>query len=151
MFCERDRKLIKRAYILHFLNNLAKLPENKLGVVSGKYMYIGADFKKIANGDPMAMTSEYWWKKHILVMDRWSQKSFFRTLWDSTLGKIWNKLMGNFRSFELDVWKDAADGQILFSDKENATIAFENGGLTQYDDANVGTMDHLKKILMAIN
>ena len=59
--------------------------------------------------------------------------------------------MGNFRSFELDVWKDAADGQILFSDKENATIAFENGGLTQYDDANVGTMDHLKKILMAIN
>ena len=150
MFSSRSRKYYKRAYIMLFLGKLAKLPENKLGTFSGKYMYIGADFEKIANGEKMALASDYWWKRHILAMDRWCQKSFFRTLWDSTLGKIWEKLKGNFRSFELDVWKDAADGQILFSDKENATIAFENGGLTQYDDANIGTMDHLKKVLMSV-
>ena len=150
MFSSRSRKYYKRAYMMLFLGKLAKLPENKLGTFSGKYMYIGADFEKIANGEKMALESDYWWKRHILAMDRWCQKSFFRTLWDSTLGKIWEKLKSNFRSFELDVWKDAADGQILFSDKENATIAFENGGLTQYDDANIGTMDHLKKVLMSV-
>ena len=29
-------------------------------------------------------------------------------------------------------------------------MTFENGGLVQYDDPYVGSMDHLKKILMAI-
>ena len=150
MYNKANRAYYKRLFIALFLDHLAKSSENKLGTISAKYMYVGADFKKIAGGDKMALRSDYWWKRHILAMDRWSQTRFLRDVFDLTVGKILGKLKTTFTSHDRAIWRDRADGQILFSDKENATLAFENGGVTQYDDANVGTMDYLKKILMAI-
>ena len=147
-FAMENCKGIKRRLIMQYLQDVANAGPNKLGTFSAKYIYAGNLTDVIK--DPNALKSDYTWKSQVLVLDRYFQNSFFRTLWDSTIGKIWNKLKENFRSFELDVWKDAADGQILFSDKENATMTFENGGLVQYDDPYVGSMDHLKKILMAI-
>ena len=147
-FAMENCKGIKRRLIMQYLQDVANAGSNKLGTFSAKYIYVGNLTDVIK--DPEALKSDYTWKSQVLVLDRYFQNSFFRTLWDSTIGKIWNKLKENFRSFELDVWKDAADGQILFSDKENATMTFENGGLVQYDDPYVGSMDHLKKILMAI-
>ena len=150
MFNKTNRAYYKRLYLALFLDHLVNHSENKLGMVSGKYMYIGANFEKIASGEKMALNSDYWWKKHILVMDRWSQLSFFRTVFDATIGKLLSKLKGTFTSYDREIWRDKADGQILFSDKENATLAFENGGVTQYETDDYGTMDHLKKILMAM-
>ena len=58
-----------------------------------------------------------------------------------------NKLHSNFQSLDQNIWEDGKDGQILFSDKEDTTLNFEGNGLHDEHDANIGSMEHLRKIL----
>jgi len=95
---------------------------------------------------------EYYWKRQIQIMDHfWQKHKFWRGLMENTYNKFVDKFKSNFVPFDREVWSDKADGQILFSDKEGSTLNFQGEGLHEESDSNIGTMDHLKKVLMGLN
>ena len=48
------------------------------------------------------------------------------------------------------MWENTPDGQILFSDQDNATLNFQGEGLHRETAANQGTMEYLKKVLLKV-
>ena len=146
----------RRAFILLFLRNVYESNENKVDSKiygnSGKYIYIGYEPKHILDPKKVPLDNDYWWKRQILVIDRWNQNSWLRAIWDSTVDKFWENVKGTFsmgkKEKERQVWNEKnLEGQILFSDKENCTLSFEGEGLHKETDANQGNMAHLKWML----
>ncbi|MBR1502934.1 MAG: hypothetical protein IJ618_03505 [Prevotella sp.] len=145
------RTRFKRLMMLFFLHQVYQHASNK----SEKYLSIGFDVDKEAKGDNWRNPNIYYWRELILKMDRHHklQNNLARTLWDNTLMKVWNKFKSNVPSFVSDkkTWADTPDGQILFSDQDDKTLNFDNEGhLEKKTSANVGTLDHLKKVLIGI-
>ena len=150
-FGEKGRTYFKRAFLLVFLRQVADLPENRLGVISGKYIYIGYDINKVTNPDQLPLDVDYWWKRQVDIIDRWSQNSLLRGLWDSTIVPFWERCKANFAGLkDKQVWDADFDGQILFSDREDATISFEGEGVHRETDANQGNVKHLKWMLRSL-
>ena len=138
----------RRAFLLVYLKNVYDDPKN----AGGKYIYIGYNVDKVTNPKVVDITVDYWWKRQIKAMDRWSQNSLWRSIWDGTIQKFWTALYDNSvglfkKETDREVWDSNLDGQILFSDKEDSTLSFEGEGLHKETDANHGTMNHLKWIL----
>ena len=77
--------------------------------------------------------------------------NYKRKLRDSTAGIFLSTAKKIAAPFDRDIWNDAADGQILFSDQESKTLNFQGEGLHEESSSNIGTLDHLKKELMAMN
>ena len=94
---------------------------------------------------------EHYWKRQILNMDHtWQRFKLWRTLYEGTVDALISKFHSNFQSLDQDVWESTKDGQILFSENEGSTLNFDGTGLVEQSHANIGTMDHLKKVLMTI-
>ena len=97
------------------------------------------------------MDSEYWWKRQVDVIDRWSQNSFLRGLWDNIVKKVLDRIFANFKGLkDKEVWDADLNGQILFSDREDSTLSFEGEGLHKETDGNQGNIRHLKWMLRDI-
>ena len=148
-----NAKYFRRAFILLYLKKVYDSADNTLNGKPGKYIYIGYNEADVTNAKKVPLDNDYWWKRQILVIDRWCQNSWLRTLWDSTVKKLlddaYNNTIGMFKAQkDRQVWADGNyDGQILFSDKEDSTLRFEGEGLRRETDANQGNMAHLKWML----
>ena len=142
----------RRALLLIFLRNVFDSAENEPKGNDGKYIYIGYKIDDITNPKKVPLNNDYWWKRQILVIDRYCQNSWWRTIWDSTIARFWGAIkdnsIGMLKVFDRTVWKDLDyEGKILFSDKEDTTLSFEGEGLHKETDANQGNMAHLKWML----
>ena len=149
-----NKTLFKRAAILKFLYAVYKEQdaENKQHPTSPKmYLYIGYDAEKVIRDKSAPMDSEYWWKRQVDVIDRWSQNSFLRGLWDNVVKKVLDRIFANFKGLkDKEVWDADLNGQILFSDREDSTLSFEGEGLHKETDGNQGNIRHLKWMLRDI-
>ena len=146
-FAMQNKKLHKRKLLLAFINEVAHSPQN----VQNKYFECNLKMDYVMT--TQSLRQEYYWNRMVVNLDRDKrlQKSRYgRTIWDNTLGMVWKKIKSNFVPFDRDIWNDKADGQILFSDQENKTLNFQGEGLHEESSSNIGTLDHLKKELMAI-
>ena len=161
LYGETKRKFFRRAFLLLFLKNVYDSPENKkespgkldkLTQNTFKYIYIGYKEADVTDPKKVDLSVDYWWKRQIHAIDRYSQNSLLRTLWDSTAGKLLNDLYDNTvgmfkKETDRQVWGAELAGQILFSDKEDSTISFEGEGVHRETDANQGNIAHLKWML----
>ena len=146
-FAMSNKKIFKRRVLLSFIDLVSKNGQNQ----GNKYITCGLTMDKVMKSE--SLKQEYYWNRTVLYLDRSSKlqnHNFWRTVLDNTVLKVWDKLKSNFAPFDRDIWNDKADGQILFSDQENSTLNFEGEGVHQETSSNIGTLDHLKKELMAI-
>ena len=94
---------------------------------------------------------EHYWQRQVNTIDHFIQSTkFWRMLYDGTVDLFVSKFHSNFQSLDQDVWESTKDGQILFSENEGSTVNFNGTQLEEQSRANIGTMDNLKKVLMAI-
>ena len=146
-FAMPNKKLYKRRLLLAFVNEVAHSPQNALH----KYMECNLNMDKVLHSE--SLRQEYYWNRTVLNFDRdkkLQRHSFWRAVLDSTFLAAWKKFKSNFAPFDTDIWNDKVDGQILFSEHENSTLNFQGEGLHEENSSNIGTLDHLKKELMAI-
>ena len=138
-------KVFKRKLILCFIYNVAHSEAN----TGNKYIKIEYKYDKIKNNKDYE--EEHYWKRQVVNMDHYIQKyKFLRMLMENTVNKFTDKLKSNFVPFDKEMWGDKQEGQILFSENESSTLNFNGTQLHEESDANIGTMDYLKKVLLAI-
>ena len=144
-FSKNNKLVVKRKLILAFIYNVGHADFNFMD----KYIKERLDFDKIKN--TRVLKQDYYWKRQINIIDRkWQTSKLWRAIWEHSGISLKHKFFDNFKSFDLDIWSDKAKGEILFSDHEDSTLNFEGTGLHEEKDANIGTMEHLRKVLMEI-
>ena len=75
---------------------------------------------------------EFYWNRTVFNLDRaekYQRNNYKRKLRDSTAGIFLSTAKKIAAPFDRDIWNDAADGQILFSDQESKTLNFQGEGL----------------------
>ena len=158
---ESHQTFFRRAFLLLFLKNAYDAEENKkenpgkldkLTKNTFKYFYIGYKEADVTDPKKVDLSVDYWWKRQVHAIDRYSQNSLVRTLWDNTAGKLLNDIYDNTvgmfkKETDRQVWGSEKEGQILFSDREDSTLSFEGEGLHKETDANQGNIAHLKWML----
>ena len=153
LFNKSNRLYFKRILILFFLYRVFKEQEeeNKTSLNPKMYIHITYDPKDLTNEKNVPLRQAYWWKRQVDVIDRISQNSLLRSLYESTIQKLIDRWKANYEGLkDKQVWDANYDGQILFSDKEDSTLSFEGEGVHRETDANQGTLEHLKWILRDI-
>ena len=146
-FAMANKKLFKRKLLLAFVSKVGENPEN----AKDKYFSCGLRIDEILAKE--WIRQEFYWNRTVFFLDRdkrLNRDNYGRKLWDNTFGMIGKKFMKNFTPFDRSIWNDKADGQILFSEEESKTLNFQGEGLHEESSSNIGTLDHLKKELMAI-
>lgn len=144
-FSKSNQTVVKRKLILTFIYKIGQAQFNLLG----QYIKVELDINAIKKTH--VLNQEYYWKRQVDIIDHKFQSSKLgRAIWENTILALYDKLKDNFRSLGLDAWSDKGQGEILFSDHEDSTLRFDGAGLHEEKDANIGTIDHLKKVLMEI-
>ena len=146
-FAMASKTIYKRRLLLAFIYHVAKSPAN----TKHHYMECNYDLDHVLKSE--FLRQEYYWNRTVFHLDRdrkLQKNNFGRKLWDNTLGMVGKKFKENFTPFDRSIWNDKADGQILFSEEESKTLNFQGEGLHEESSSNIGTLDHLKKELMAI-
>lgn len=146
-FAMANKKLFKRKLLLCFIHTVGKDPENE----KGKYFNCGLRIDEILKEE--WIRQEFYWNRTVFFLDRdkrMNYHNFWRKLYDNTWGMVVSNAKKIAAPFDRDIWNDTADGQILFSEKENKTLNFQGEGLHEESSSNIGTLAHLKKELMAI-
>ena len=137
--------IFKRKLLLCFIWRIANTGGNK----RNHYIEVDYDINYIRNTH--TFDQEYYWKRQVQNIDHyWQKHKFWRTLMENTYNKFVDKLKSNFAPFDKDIWNDKAEGQILFSDHEGTTLNFDGEGLHEESSSNIGTMQHLKNVLMGV-
>jgi hypothetical protein len=146
-FAMANKKMFKRKLLLTFISKVGEAPEN----AKNKYFRCGLRIDEILKAD--WILQEFYWNRTVFFLDR-SKKinytNYGRKLWDSTLGLIGKTFKSSLIPDDRKMWNDKVEGQILFSDQEDKTLNFQGEGLHEENSSNIGTLDHLKKELMAI-
>lgn len=146
-FAMANKKLFKRKLLLCFIHTVGKDPANE----KGKYFNCGLRIDEILKEE--WIRQEFYWNRTVFFLDRdkrMNYHNFWRKLYDNTWGMVVSNAKKIAAPFDRDIWNDTADGQILFSEKENKTLNFQGEGLHEESSSNIGTLAHLKKELMAI-
>ena len=146
-FAKENKKIFKRKLLLTFISKVGEAPEN----ANNKYFLCGLRIDEILKEN--WIQQEFYWNRTVFFLDR-SKKinygNYRRKLYDSTVGLFVNKLKSTLIPDDPKMWNDKVDGQILFSDQEDKTLNFQGEGVHEEKSSNIGTMDHLKKELMAM-
>lgn len=166
-----NSKFFRRSFLLLYLKKVYDSPENKVKELpeasnffgkfknavkeantNYKYIYIGYKEADVTNPENVDLNVDYWWKRQVKVIDRWSQNSWLRAIWDGTAKNLIGAFLDNTKGMwkketDRQVWNSDLNGQILFSDREDSTLSFEGEGLHKETDANQGNIEHLKWIL----
>ena len=152
-----NKKAYKRAALLTFMHYVAADPENLHKVKGTRILrqskWFAADYDlnrltKDAKRSQYYLTTEFWWKHQIEHMDHFVQNNWWRHIWDASFGHIYDKFWSNFRPLDKDMWNDGEGGQILFSDREDRTLEFnDNDHLEAKNEANMYSLAHLKEEL----
>ena len=146
-FAMQNKTFHKRKLLLAFIYEVAHSPQN----VQNKYFECNLKMDYVMT--TQSLRQEYYWNRTVFNLDRaekYQKNNYKRKLRDSTAGIFINTAKKIAAPFDRDIWNDAADGQILFSDQESKTLNFQGEGLHEESSSNIGTLDHLKKELMAI-
>ena len=146
-FAKENKKIFKRKLLLTFISEVGEAPEN----AKNKYFRCGLRIDEILKAE--WILQEFYWNRTVFFLDRSKKINFTnygRKLWDSTLGLIGKTFMSTLIPEDRSIWNDKAEGQILFSDQEDKTLNFDHEGIHEESSSNIGTMDHLKKELMAM-
>ena len=144
-FSKKNKVVVKRKLILTFIYKVGNARFNLLG----QYIMVKLDIEAIKKTH--VLNQEYYWKRQVDIIDhRFQSSKLGRAIWENVLVSVYDKFKNNFRSFGLDAWHDRGQGEILFSDHEDSTLRFDGTGLHEEKDANIGTIEHLKKVLMGI-
>jgi hypothetical protein len=146
-FAMQNKTFHKRKLLLAFINEVAHSPQN----VQNKYFECNLKMDYVMT--TQSLRQEYYWNRMVFNLDRaekYQRNNYKRKLRDSTAGIFLSTAKKIAVPFDRDIWNDAADGQILFSDQESKTLNFQGEGLHEESSSNIGTLDHLKKELMAI-
>ena len=146
-FAKENKKIFKRKLLLTFISEVGEAPEN----AKNKYFRCGLRIDEILKAE--WILQEFYWNRTVFFLDRSKKINFTnygRKLWDSTLGLIGKTFMSTLIPEDRSIWNDKAEGQILFSDQEDKTLNFDREGIHEESSSNIGTMDHLKKELMAM-
>ena len=146
-FAMQNKTFHKRKLLLAFINEVAHSPQN----VQNKYFECNLKMDYVMT--TQSLRQEYYWNRMVFNLDRaekYQKNNYKRKLRDSTAGIFISTAKKIAAPFDRDIWNDAADGQILFSDQESKTLNFQGEGLHEESSSNIGTLDHLKKELMAI-
>ena len=146
MFAMQNKAFCKRKVLLAFIYYLCKDPRT----VKGKLLTCGLNIDQVFSSE--FLRQEYYWNRTVLSFDRDKrlQNNYARKLYDSVAGLIIKNLKSFAAPFDTDIWKDKYEGQILFSDRENSTLNFQGEGIQEENNLNIGSLDNLKKMLMAI-
>ena len=146
-FAMANKKIFKRKLLLTFISKVGANAEN----ANNKYFRCGLRIDEILKAD--WILQEFYWNRTVFFLDR-SKKinytNYGRKLYDSTWGLIVKTFKSTLIPEDRSIWNDKVDGQILFSDQEDKTLNFDREGIHEESSSNIGTMDHLKKELMAI-
>ena len=146
-FAMAHKKIFKRKLLLYFISKVGEAPQN----ANNKYFRCGLRIDEILAKE--WIRQEFYWNRTVFFLDRSKKMNFTnygRKLWDSTLGLIGKTFKSTLIPEDRSIWNDKVEGQILFSDQEDKTLNFQGEGLHEESSSNIGTMDHLKKELMAI-
>ena len=146
-FAMQNKTFHKRKLLLAFIYEVAHSPQN----VQNKYFECNLKMDYVMT--TQSLRQEYYWNRTVFNLDRaekYQKNNYKRKLRDSTAGIFISTAKKIAAPFDRDIWNDAADGQILFSDQESKTLNFQGEGLHEESSSNIGTLDHLKKELMAI-
>ena len=146
-FAIANKKIFKRKLLLTFISKVGEAPEN----AKNKYFSCGLRIDEILQ--KKWILQEFYWNRTVFFLDRTKGENyhnFWRKLKDNTWGLIKNNAKKIAAPFDRDIWSDTSDGQILFSDQEDKTLNFDREGLHEESSSNIGTLDHLKKELMAM-
>ena len=146
-FAMQNKTFHKRKLLLAFIYEVAHSPQN----VQNKYFECNLKMDYVMT--TQSLRQEYYWNRMVFNLDRaekYQKNNYKRKLRDSTAGIFISTAKKIAAPFDRDIWNDAADGQILFSDQESKTLNFQGEGLHEESSSNIGTLDHLKKELMAI-
>ena len=146
MFAMQNKAFCKRKVLLAFIYYLCKDPRT----VKGKLLTCGLNIDQVFSSE--FLRQEYYWNRTVLSFDRDKrlQNNYARKLYDSVVGLIIKNAKSFAAPFDKDIWKDKYEGQILFSDRENSTLNFQGEGIQEENNLNIGSLENLKKILMAI-
>ena len=146
-FAMANKKIFKRKLLLTFISKVGANAEN----ANNKYFRCGLRIDEILKAD--WILQEFYWNRTVFFLDR-SKKinytNYGRKLYDKTAGLFVNTFKSTLIPDDRKIWNDKMEGQILFSDQENMTLNFQGEGLHEESSSNIGTMDHLKKELMAM-
>ena len=146
-FAMDNKKIFKRKLLLTFISKVGEAPEN----ANNKYFLCGLRIDEILKAK--WILQEFYWNRTVFFLDR-SKKinytNYGRKLYDSTWGLIVKTFKSTLIPEDRSIWNDKVDGQILFSDQEDKTLNFDREGIHEESSSNIGTMDHLKKELMAM-
>ena len=146
-FAMAHKKIFKRKLLLYFISKVGEAPQN----ANNKYFRCGLRIDEILAKE--WIRQEFYWNRTVFFLDRSKKMNFTnygRKLWDSTHGLIGKTFKSTLIPEDRSIWNDKVEGQILFSDQEDKTLNFQGEGLHEESSSNIGTMDHLKKELMAI-
>ncbi len=147
-FAMANKKIFKRKLLLSFISFVGKDIHNQ----NNKYFRCGLRIDEILSAE--WIRQEFYWNRTVFNLDRSeyvNHDNYRRKLHDSTVGLFANTAKKIAAPFDRDIWNDAAGGQILFSEEESKTLNFEGEGLHEESSSNIGTLDHLKLELMAMN
>jgi hypothetical protein len=146
MFAMQNKVFCKRRLLMSYINYICKDPNT----IKGQLLTCGLNMDKVFKSE--SLRQEYYWNRTVLNFDRSSklQTNFWRKMFDNTVGFIVNNAKSFVKPFDRDIWNDKADGQILFSEQENSTLNFQGEGIHEENNLNVGSLENLKKVLMAI-
>ena len=146
-FAMDNKKIFKRKLLLTFISKVGEDPEN----ANNKYFRCGLRIDEILKED--WILKEFYWNRTVFFLDR-SKKinysNYRRKLYDNTIGLFVKTFKSSLIPDDRNMWNDKVEGQILFSDQEDKTLNFQGEGLHEENSSNIGTLDHLKKELMAI-
>ena len=146
-FAMANKKLFKRKLLLTFISKVGDAPQN----ANNKYFRCGLRIDEILRDD--WIKQEFYWNRTVFFLDR-SKKinynNYRRMWWDHSFGLIAKTFKSSLIPEDRKMWNENVDGQILFSDLEDKTLNFNGEGLHEESSSNIGTMDHLKKEIMAM-
>ena len=146
MFAMQNKAFCKRKVLLAFIYYLCQDPRT----VKGKLLTCGLNIDQVFKSE--YLRQEYYWNRTVLSFDRDKrvQNNYARKLYDSVVGLILKNVKSFAAPLDSDIWKDKYEGQILFSDRENSTLNFQGEGIQEENNLNIGSLDNLKKMLMAV-
>lgn len=145
-----SKTVLKRKLMLIFLSKVGQAPGN----AKDKYIKISYKLDDIKNNN--TFNQDFYWKRQVVNIDNFFQKSnLLRTFMENTVLKTWDKIKDSTKGIydyikDREVWDEKKSGQILFSDQPDSTLNFNGNHLEVQTDANIGTMDYLKKVLISI-
>ena len=146
-FAKENKKIFKRKLLLTFISKVGEAPEN----ANNKYFLCGLRIDEILKEN--WIQQEFYWNRTVFNIDRSKKMNYTnygRKLYDSTWGLIVKTFKSTLIPEDRSIWNDKVEGQILFSDQEDKTLNFDREGIHEESSSNIGTMDHLKKELMAM-